>query len=46
MPWRFSELNFLGWLIGALTLAMAAKKYPETHAQDLDREHSPIRRSD
>lgn len=34
MPWRFSELKFLGWMIGALALGTALSI--ETHAQDLE----------
>jgi len=34
VSWRFSGLSFLGWVIGALALAMAASV--ETHAQDLE----------
>jgi hypothetical protein len=34
MSWRFSELSFIGWLIGALALAATASV--ETHAQDLE----------
>ncbi|HXV79078.1 MAG TPA: transporter [Candidatus Binatia bacterium] len=35
MPRRFNERNFLGWVIGALALALVTVSV-ETHAQDLE----------
>ena len=35
IPRRFIELNFLGWLIGALALELVTVSV-ETHAQDLE----------